>query len=296
MTNRYLQNTFRNIKRERLMSMTILFVMTITFLLLGIFMTVVTLSQTVLRNLEQQAQVTIFFNDDFGEDRILPVKDRLITDTRILSVNYISKEDAYNIFKEINKDEPVLLESVTSGILPASLEIRARDIADLPKLAEEFNSLEGVEEVRFFSDVISNFRKFSSAVYIVGFSLVFVFVIISYAVVLSTLRSTINSKGTEYEIMKLVGATNAYVKMPLIYQGVFYGLTSSFIAGFLLFVFLTIFGNIGYLPSALSFGFIAVSSVSPVQYALILWLILAVSGGVLGYLGSTLAVRRYLKY
>ena len=296
MQDRYLKNTFLNIKREKLLSITNVFMMSMTFLILGVFVTVIVVSQSVLRNLEQQAQVTIFFKDDFSEDRILEMKKQLSDDDRIFAINYVSKEDAYNIFREINKDDPILLESVTSSILPASLEVRGKDLSNLPKLAEEFGKLDGVEEVRFFEDVISRFRSFSTAAYVIGFVLVFVFLVISYSVVISTLRTTINSKGTELEILKLVGATDAYVKMPLIFQGIFYGVTASFLAGLFLFVTIIILGQFGYIPSSFGLGFLPNLAMSPLLFSFVLWFLLVVSGSLLGYLGSFFAVKRYLKY
>jgi cell division transport system permease protein len=257
---------------------------------------VVVVTQSVLRTLEQQAQVTIFFKDDFTEDRILELKDQLSGDGRIFNINYVSKEDAYNIFREINKDDPILLESVTSTILPASLEVRAKDLSDLPRLAEEFNQLDGVEEVRFFEDVIGRFKRFSNIAYTVGFVLVFVFFVVSYSVVISTLRATINSKGTELSIMKLVGATNAYVKMPLIYQGMFYGIVSSFLSGVLLVVAVNLMGYFGIIPGRFGLGFLPNFMISPLLFSFVLWFVLVVSGTLLGFLGSFSAVKRYLKY
>lgn len=296
MPDRYIKNTFLNIQREKLLSLTNIFMMSMTFLILGVFITVVVVSQSVLRNLEQQAQVTIFFKDDFSEERILELKGNLSSDERIFAINYVSKEDAYNIFREINKDDPILLESVTSSILPASLEVRAKDLSALPKLAEEFNKLDGVEEVRFFEDVISSFRSFSTAAYVIGFVLVFIFLIISYSVIISTLRTTINSKGTELEIMKLVGATDSYVKIPLIYQGIFYGAVSSFLAGIVLIIAILTLGHFGYIPSSFGLGFLPNLVMSPLLFSFILWFLLVVSGSLLGYLGSFFAVKRYLKY
>jgi len=296
MKDRYIKNTLTNIKREKLLSITNIFVMTMTFLVLGIFITVVVVSQSILRTLEQQAQVTIFFKDDFSEDRVLELKGQLSGDDRIFNINYVSKEDAYNIFREINKDDPILLESVTSSILPASLEVRAKDLSNLPKLADEFNQLDGVEEVRFFADVIGRFKKFSTIAYSIGFTLAFVFFIISYSVIISTLRTTINSKGTELAIMKLVGATNAYVKMPLIYQGVFYGFVSSFVSGALLVLAILSLRHFGVFPSSFGLGFFPNLAISPLLFSFILWFVLVFSGVLLGFLGSLFAVKRYLKY
>lgn len=292
----YIKNTLNNMKREKMMSITNIFIMTLTFLILGVFIMVVGTTQTIIRSLERQAQVTIFFKDDFTEDKILELKGRLHDDARITNVEYVSKEDAYNIFKELNKDDPVLLDSVTSSILPASLEVKALDLADLPKLAEEFNQLDGVEEVRFFEDVISRFRNFSNIAYIIGFALAFVFLIVSYTVVLSTLRMTIHSKGTELEIMKLVGATNPYVRVPLIYQGIFYGLVASFVSGAVLVLSVVVLGHFTFLPQTFEFGMLPNFEISRLIFAFSLWFLLVVSGMLLGYLGSAFAVKRYLKY
>ncbi len=296
MNDKYIKNTLNNIKREKLLSITNVSIMTLTFLILGIFITVIAVSQSILRTLEQQAQVTIFFKDDFTEDKILALKDQLSGDERIFNINFVSKEDAYNIFREINKDDPILLESVTSSILPASLEVRAKDLGDLPKLAEEFNQFDGVEEVRFFSDVIGRFKKFSTIAYTAGFVLVFVFFVISYSVVIATLRTTIHSKGTELEVMKLVGATNAYVKMPLIYQGIFYGFVASFVSGALLVFVINIMVHFRAVPVSIGLGFLPNFSISSLLFSFILWFVLILSGALLGFLGSFFAVKRYLKY
>ena len=177
----------QNLKRERLLFLSNVFVMTITFLLLGVFITVVVLTQSFVKNLEQQAQVTLFFKDDFPENKIIELKDKLVTDDRVLDIKYISKNDAFNLFKEINKDEPVLLESISPEILPASLEVRAKNINDLTPLSEEYKSFDGVEEIKFFKDVIDRFRYWSSVIYLGGLALVLIFFTISYSVVLVTL-------------------------------------------------------------------------------------------------------------
>jgi len=172
----------QNLKRERLLFLSNVFVMTITFLLLGVFITVVVLTQSFVKNLEQQAQVTLFFKDDFPENKIIELKDKLVTDDRVLDIKYISKNDAFNLFKEINKDEPVLLESISPEILPASLEVRAKNINDLTPLSEEYKSFDGVEEIKFFKDVIDRFRYWSSVIYLGGLALVLIFFTISYSV------------------------------------------------------------------------------------------------------------------
>ncbi len=286
---------FDNIKKETFLSVSNVLVMTITFLILGVFITITVLTQTALHSLEQQAQITAFFKDNFTEVGILALKDQYEKDARIQSISYVSKEEAFRLFSEINKDEPVLLESISANVLPASLEIKAENIKDLSQLSEEFSKLEGVEDVRYFKDVIERFRFWSTVFYFVGFVLLVAFVLISYSVIFATLKSTINSRGIEISILKLVGATDAYIKDPFIYQGLMFGLFSSFIASLFFLILAIIFSGIGVLPSV-SLGFIYGATIHPIVFAIELMILLMLSGAGLGYVGSLIAVKKYLKY
>jgi cell division transport system permease protein len=196
----------------------------------------------------------------------------------------------------LNKDEPILLESITASILPASLEVKTKDLADLSTISGEVSGLDGVEEVRFFEDVVARFKFWSNVVYIVGFVLVAAFLVISYSVVISTLRTTIHSKGVELEIMKLVGASDKYVKMPLVYQGIFFGLISSFIASLFIILLGVLASKFGIFSTGITFGFLYGFYVSPLLFTIILSVSLILSGVLLGLVGSNTAVKRYLNY
>lgn len=293
---KFWENLRRHLQKEKLMSVSNFLLMGITFLLLGIFIDVVVISQTALRYLEDQAQITIFFKDDFGEDKILPLKENIERDTRVASVTYVSKEEALRIFKEINKDEPVLLESISASILPASLEVKAKNIGNLDKLTNEYKSQEGVEEVRFYKDVVSRFASTSRAVYIVGFILVVSFFLISYSVIISALRTSINARGKELEIMKLVGASDSYVRDPFMYEGVFFSMVSAAAASVVIILLGVGIDRWGIFSKGLSIGFIPGFFINPITFDTILAFILLLSGFLLGYFGSKTAIKKYLKY
>ena len=289
-------NLIQNLKREKLMSLSNITVMTITFLLLGIFINVIVFSQTALKYLEQQAQITVFFKLDLPEENIQSIRANIAKDSRVSNVSYISKEDAINIFKELNKDQPVLLESITPGILPASLEVSAKNISDLKAMSAEYSKIDGVGEVRFFEDVISRFKLWSTGVYLVGFLFVVAFFVISYSVVIAALRTTINSKGMELEIMKLVGASDSYVKTPLIYQGVFFGVISATISALIILIMDILLYSFGIFKQGVTLGFLPGIMINLIVFAAILVVILIASGFLLGYFGSNSAIKKYLKY
>ena len=293
-------SSFERIKetfqKEKVLSFANILTMTITFLVLGIFMLIVFISQSTLSYLEQQTQVTAFFKDDFSEESILALKGTLEQDDRIAEVEYISKEDALKIFSEINADEPLLLESISANILPASLKIRTKKLENLKIIAEELSPNEGIEGVKFFEDVIVKFQKIANIVYIVGFTLTAMFLFVSYSAIIITLRTYINKKGTELEILKLVGASNDYVQRPIITQGIFFSFTSSVIATVLLVSGALLASALRISSAGLAVPFLPEIKVSLILVTAILGIVLLLSGLLLGYLGSKSTVKKYLEY
>ena len=290
------KNLLISIKREKFLSLSTLIIMTITFTVLGFFLSLIVFSQTAVKYLENQAQITIFFKDDFFEKNILSLKEKYEKDKTISNVNYVSKEQALKIFTDLNKNEPILLESISANILPASLEIRAKRLSSLSALAAKFEKQDGVEEVRYFKDVIENFRFWSNLYHLIGLGLVLIFATISFSVVIALIRMTINSKGEELEILKLVGATDVYVKRPFIFQAVFFGLVSSVLSFIISVVWILSLVGSRFFGDIKTVFILPVVEVNIFVYLIILGVILVLSGALLGYFGSLTAVKKYLKF
>src|SRR3989344_3735488 len=238
--NKAIKIVKKNIRRDPHLAFASILVMTLTFLTLNLFIFSVVGSGVILEYLSDKAQVSIFFLDTKSEEEILVLKNKLEEDTRVKSISYVSKDQALKNFTEINKDEPVLLESVESNPLPASLEVRAQKLVDLQKLSEEFEQIDGVDDVRFYQDVVDKFRKWATMLRIGSFALLFILSTVSVIVILTTIGITIHSKGIEVEILKLVGATDSHVKTPLVLQGVFYGISAAIISTIVLFALIPV--------------------------------------------------------
>lgn len=285
-------------KNEKLFTFANLIFMTATFLVLGLFLILQVFSQTFLDKLEKEATITIFFKDDFDEPKILDLKSKIETNPKVFSVNYVSKEDALEIFRELNKDEPLLLESVSASVLPASLEIKAKDSKDLDYLYNEYSNLEGVEGIKYFKDIISKFNFWRNILSLGIFVLLVILLIMSFAVVVSTIRTAISVRGEEYEILKLVGASDSYIKKPLLYQGALYGALSGFLAWLVYAILFALFYFKGWVE-LLGIGNLIVFSnysISLFLFVIVLGFVLAFSGLFLGFFSSNSAVSKYLKY
>jgi cell division transport system permease protein len=285
------------LKKEKGISFISVVAIFVSFVLLGFMLSFLIFSNTALNFLQKQVQVRVFFKDSFSEEQILNLKAELENDLRIMEVGYTSKEQALMIFKEFSKNDPVLQESLSTNILPASLEIRAKDVKDLDQIYEEFSSKEEVESVKYLKDIKDRFSYISLIVTIVSLIITTIFFMVSFGIILSTIRINIYSKKDEIEIVKLVGGSNDFVTRPFIEQGLIYSLSGSLLAGAVMTAVLSVIYFLNVLGIR-DLGSVVLFSNFKIPYFLfvvLLVVLINILGYLLGSVGSKTAVKNYLK-
>ncbi|MDH7476694.1 MAG: permease-like cell division protein FtsX [Microgenomates group bacterium] len=256
----------------------------------------------LLNYVESRPQVTVYFKTETAESDIFKLRDTLMNSGKVESIKYISQEEAFNIYKELNKDNPLLLEMVSADILPASLEIYAKKPLYLPEIAEFLKKQPGVDEVNFQKVIIdrlltlTNIIKKSSFVFF-GF-LVFITIII----LMTITNFKVALKKDEIELLRLLGADGFYIKKPFINEAIFFGFFSSLTA-FLIFdaiiFYLNPFMN-SYLKGinslVLNFEFYKLV-VWPInwQFLLIIFSLTTFFGIIISIAASLIAIEKYIK-
>lgn len=225
-------------------------VLLFTLLLAGVLFVALTFLQGLLRYVETRPQVIVYFQPKASEAQIFAVRDSLMSTGKVASVKYISKQEAYGIYKELTKDNPLLLEMTSADILPASIEIYAKEPSYLAQLADSVRNQAGVDEVQFQKDIVDrllNLTNILRQTTVIFFS----YLLFMSVVVLTTTTSfKIALKKDEIELLKLLGATNMYIRKPFIKESMFLGLSAATGASIILFGIL--FYINGYLRSYLS--------------------------------------------
>ena len=275
----------------------------ITLFVMAIFLLLVTSSSAILSYFESKPQLTVFFKDEKGMESVTELIEKLKKTGKIASTQYISKEQALAIYKEQNKNDPILLEMVTADILPASLEISATMPVYLSGLAELVNEEKGIDEVVFQKDVVDTLISWTSTVRKVGFIFIFFLLLSTLFILLTTIGMKIALRKEEIEVLRLVGATFWFIRKPFISEGLIYGITGATLAwivvsGLLLYLrpFIT-----SFLQGIPSLPLWQVESIAIYMWPLTpilfvgLWLILVFLGFIIGLIGSLFAVSRYLK-
>lgn len=280
----------RNIRRSPYQALTATMVMFLTFLSLSLFIVLAVGSQLILKYYESKPQAIAFFKDNTSQSDIQAIEGALNQTGKVTSLNYVSKEQALQIYRDRNKDNPTLLELVTANILPSSLEISASNPEDLEPIADVLRKEPVVEEVVFPADVIQNLTKATHIVRWVGGTVTSFLIVFAAFVILIMIGFKIRLKRTEIETMKLLGASTWFIRAPFLLEGIFYGITGAFGA------WIISYGLIWYFTPFME-GSVADLHLLPISplFMLILLLIELLVAVIIGGIGSFGAVRRYLK-
>jgi cell division transport system permease protein len=284
---------FTNFWRNGWLSVAAISIITISLYIIGFTILIGLTTNLVLKNVQDKVNIAVYFNTDVDEKSILEIKDKLAVYSEIKSIDYVSKEQALKEFTGlIGEDSSIqnALKEIGDNPLLASLVISANKSDQYEAISKAIDSSNFKEKIDHidYSRNKTNIDRLNGVTKIVekaGIVLGIIFVILAILITFNTIRMTMYSHKKEFEIMRLVGASNIYVEMPFIFEGVFYGIFSAITAGILLLITAKYISQISK-DDMMSF------------YLSNFWLILGiiiVMGVVTGVISSLIAIRKYLK-
>jgi cell division transport system permease protein len=227
---RAFEYTKKNIRRTPYQALAASMVMFLTFLTLILFMIIAFGSERILHFYENKPQVLAFFKDNTTETDVKAIQDALIQTGRVTNLKFVSKEEALEIYKEKNKDQPLLLELVTANVLPTSLEISTLSPNDLAMVAQVLEKEPVIEDVIYPKDVVQTLTNSISVIRFVGVAAVGFLVTFALLVIVMIIGFKIRLKRNEIETMKLLGGSVWFIRAPFILEGMFYGLMGAVLA------------------------------------------------------------------
>ena len=280
--------TFRqHIARSPYQSMAAILVVSLSLFLICVFFLLGAGSKVVLQYFESRPQLIAYLKDEAKPQEVELIRARIEATGKTKSVTYVSKEEALELYKQLFKDKPLLLEMVTAKVLPASLEISPYNLSSVQELATMLKEEPLVEDLDFEEDVVLSLSKFVSSLRTIGLVIAVFLLFIAVLTVLVVLGMKISQRKEEIEILKLLGASSWYICFPLYLEGMFYGLTAAIISWGL--SYLAILYSVPFLVNF--FSGIPLFPVSTIFMSEVLAGLLGV-GIVVGFLGSFLAVLR----
>lgn len=290
--NKHLITAVNRIRRAPYQTLAATSIMTMTLFLGSVFFLLAAGSEAVLKYFETRPQVNAFFKENYipTSVEVENITSQLTATGKTEAVKYVSKDDALSLYRELNKSDPLLLEAVSASMLPASIEVSAKNPQDLKSLSEQLKTFEGIEDVRFAEDIVASLTNWTRSIRVIGISLVGAHVFITFVIIMLIVGMKISSRRDEIGILSLVGATPRYIAAPFIWEGVIYGVVGAIMAW-----------GTAYLILLYSMGFwVNFLAGIPILPPPILFMFAVLGGEILlgllvGGASSTFAVRRFLK-
>jgi len=234
----FLRTAVENLQINRVMAFFSLLSLSLTLTLFGVFLLFYYNVQNLLRSMQEDVQFSIYLSDSASEEAVRSIKERLSSDDRISSVKYISKEEALTIFKKEFHDES-LLKSLGGNPLPASFEVKVKaayqDPQQISVMVERFRNLPGVEEAEYGSEWLQSLDAFLKLLKKIGIGIGTLLAVAIVTIIANTVRLHFYSRKDEIEIMQLMGATRAFIKIPFFLEGSLMGLLSGGVSVLMLF-------------------------------------------------------------
>ena len=299
---RVIRSGFVGFWRNGFVSLSAMFVMTVTLFVVGSSMMLNQLLEVSLQNIQNRVDINVYFNTDAEIIDINALQNELESLPEVSQVIFTSREDALAEFRDRHRNDELTiqaLEELGENPLGASLSIRTRDASQYDSIAaflEERQEL-GSGEVPLIDRVNYNrnreaIARLSTIINAVEQSTLIALAVLILAAVLitfNTIRLAIYTAREEISVMRLVGASNMYIRGPFMLQGVMYGLLSGLLALLIMYPILLWMG-----PSTESFFEYNLFSYFVNEFGYIFQVIVG-TGVVLGFISSTLAVSRYLR-
>jgi cell division transport system permease protein len=293
-------------RRSKWFTISTIFVTAVVFTISSFFISLAIISRKAVNYYEQKAQVIIFFDKEAPEERIFEVRDRINDENLIESINYISQDEALEIYKEDFADNPDLISTITADALPPSLEVKAQSIDALIEVIDIVNKEKStnvyIDDILYFKDVVDNMRTLSRIINLGGVIIIGALIVITFFLIRVTIGLNIKLHQEEIQIMHLVGGTEGFIKTPFIIEGALYGVLGGFLASSLILIpwYVIVYysqnADFWYWISQIirDFDLDFLNSFDPL-FVLTHYLIHVGIGAILGIVSSYSAVNKYLK-
>ena len=287
----------KNIWRNKMFSLASIATMAACIFLFGLFYAIVTNFQSMVREAEEGVAVTVLFDDDITPQKIAEIGDRIKQRPEVSAYNFKSAADAWAEFSQIYFEGHEELAEGFGDDNPLqkseSYEIYLNDVSMQDTLVSYLESLDGVREVRRSEIVANTLSDFNRLIGYVSAGIILILLCVAVFLISNTVTVGIAVRKEEIGIMKLIGATDYFVRAPFVVEGILIGLIGSALPLVLLYVMYSrlivyIMEKFNFLSNLMNFLPVHTVFRTLTPVALLL-------GVGIGFLGSFMTIRKHLK-
>lgn len=222
---------FKNLWNNRLMSLASIGVLVSCMLLIGAAALLAVNVSSVVDELEDQSEAIVYLDDNTTEDDQARIRKAIIATGKIATVEFVPKGEALSQMMSAMGDEGLLFEAYKEdNNLPDSYRITFDDVSDLESTVAAIENIDGVLSVSAMTEVANVIIGLKKMAYVGGVIIIGLLIAVSLMIVGNTIKITVFSRRREVNIMKYVGATNGFIRLPFIVEGMSLGVISGAIS------------------------------------------------------------------
>lgn len=289
---RHIKVGSKNIVRNGWMTVASIGAVTTTLILVAVFLALMLNLNEMAKNIEDDVEINTLIERTATEQEVLNLGEELEKINGVDTVTFSSNDDELDKFIESMGEEGQAWEMFEQdNPLNHVYIVQAKDPQDTERIATEIEKLSHVDKVVYGQDVVKDLFEFNNYARTIGLVLIIGLVFTAIFLISNTIKITIMARSKEIGIMKLVGATNGFIRWPFFIEGMLLGILGSIIP-----ILIILFGY-KYIESlvvdAVNFNFVEILPFNPFAWQLSL-IILAI-GAVIGIWGSVMSIRKFLK-
>ena len=290
---RSVRDAFKSVGRNFSLSLASISCIMITLVIIAVSLLISFNVRNFTREIESDVTIVVFLNSDVSEDDKITFERELKNLDNIENYTYKSKSEVTDEMKEENETFGNILSGWDDSENPLkdTYTIKVVDVSKIGDTAKKIENLTGVNTVQYGEGLVEKLIGAFSAIEKITFVAALSLIIVTIFLIINTIKLTIFSRKREISIMRLVGASNYRIRLPFVVEGIILGMIGSIIP-----VIITIYGY-SFLYDKFGGKVISpiIKLVSPMPFVFYISFIIIGIGALVGMIGSSRAVRRYIK-
>jgi cell division transport system permease protein len=260
----------------------------------GVFLALANNLEHVAEQISNNMAAVFFLDKDVSEEQRIAIEEELKKSPLVLETTFVSEDLAVDRFREKFPELQGIIENIKINPFPPSIETTFKEktitFREASGLITRIKNMAGVEEVQFNQEWVDRVNSFSRLAKAVGFFLGGILVLASFFIISNVIKLNVFARKDEIEILRLVGATNIFIRVPFLLEGITLGVIGGVVSLFLLFLLINsipiyLGSRLGVLNELINFRYLSLSQS----------ITIVAEGGIIGFLGSITSLTRFLK-
>ena len=235
----FVKKALADIRSNRFLNLITIITIALSILVVSIFLLFFENASRVIETWNQGGRAMVYLSKDFTLDRLSDVEARLKGLGAIEQIQFISKSQALEKLKNDMADRSAFLKTLKENPLPDAFEIKIKafgSLEEIEKIVQKIKQIEYVEDVEYGQGWLGRFLKIFNLFKFTGYAMCSLFFLIALFITSNTVRLAFYSRKLEVEIMRLVGATESFIKAPFYFEGIFQGFFGGLLGLIILFI------------------------------------------------------------